>query len=387
MHATGVTPGNGSGLTGVNASQLGGLLPSAFLQAIPNPLHLTGSQVGPVIQGSNASTGSSASGVFGWVTAATGGGYGVGGRSDSGGGRGVFGTATASTGTNYGGYFQANGSTGIAVYGIAPSASGANYGGYFRSASNGGRAVYGYAASTSGTTYGGSFTAVSTLGRGVYAEALASTGLNYGGWFQSASEIGRGVYGFASNTMGTNYGVRGVTQSAAGFGVFSGGNTGATGTKSFRIDHPFDPENKYLLHFAAESPMPQNFYAGNVVTDAQGFAWVDLPDYFSEINTNVKYQLTIVGKSFAQAIVWEEVKGNRFRIRTSTPNIKVSWRVEADRNDLYVRNRPPKDVVEKQGLERGTYQHPEFYGFGPERGMDYNGDRANTQEPVAQRKR
>jgi hypothetical protein len=154
---------------------------------------------------------------------------------------------------------------------------------------------------------------------------------------------------------------------------------GASGTKPFRIDHPFDPENKYLLHYAAESPMPQNFYVGNVVTDAKGYAWITLPDYFSEINANFKYQLTVVrddeSPNFVQAQIGKKIKGNRFLIMSSAPNTEVSWRVDADRNDLYVRNRPPKDVVDKEGREKGTYQHPEFYNLGPERGMNYNPER------------
>lgn len=91
------------------------------------------------------------------------------------------------------------------------------------------------------------------------------------------------------------------------------------------IGHPHDPEHKYLLHYSSESPFPQNFYSGNVLTDASGYAWVELPDYFEAINTNFKYQLTVVGKSFARAAVWGEISNNRFRIRTDAPNFKVSW--------------------------------------------------------------
>ncbi|MEQ1934801.1 MAG: hypothetical protein ABL962_13150 [Fimbriimonadaceae bacterium] len=70
-------------------------------------------------------------------------------------------------------------------------------------------------------------------------------------------------------------------------------------------------------------------------------------------------------------------------IRTSAPNVEVSWRVDADRNDLYVRNRPPKDVIEKAGIEKGKYQHPEFYGLGPERGMEFDALRARKDKPKA----
>ena len=33
-----------------------------------------------------------------------------------------------------------------------------------------------------------------------------------------------------------------------------------SGVKAFRIDHPLDPENKYLLHYCAEGPEPLNVY-------------------------------------------------------------------------------------------------------------------------------
>jgi hypothetical protein len=121
--------------------------------------------------------------------------------------------------------------------------------------------------------------------------------------------------------------------------------------------------------------MPQNFYVGNVVTDSKGYAWVELPDYFEEINTNFKYQLTVVDgvntDDFVMAKIALKIKEGRFLIRTNAPNIEVSWRVDADRNDLYVRNKRPKDVVEKQGIEKGTYQHPELYGMPKERGVNY----------------
>lgn len=334
MHATGTISGNGSGVTQVNAALLGGFSPSAYLKSIPNPLSLSGNSAGSIILGENTSTANGSAAVLGWSTALSGFTYGVSGR---------------------------------------------NY-------STEGMAVFGWSSATSGPTLGGYFQTDSPGGRGVFGQATGSTGGTNGVRGQSTSTEGRGVLGWASAGSGSTYGVRGQSDSPAGYGVYSVGNTGASGTKSFRIDHPFDPENKYLLHYAAESPMPQNFYVGNVVTDAQGYAWVTLPDYFSEINRNFKYQLTVVGKSFAQGVVWEEVKDNRFQIRTNAPNIKVSWRVDADRNDLFVRNRPPNDVVEKKGAERGTYQHPEFYGFGPERGMEHDGEPKRQQAPPASSK-
>ena len=42
------------------------------------------------------------------------------------------------------------------------------------------------------------------------------------------------------------------------------------GGGSFKIDHPLDPENKYLYHSFVESPDMKNIYDGNVVTDENG---------------------------------------------------------------------------------------------------------------------
>ncbi|MEQ1934802.1 MAG: hypothetical protein ABL962_13155, partial [Fimbriimonadaceae bacterium] len=137
-------------------------------------------------------------------------------------------------------------------------------------------------------------TSTDPSGRGVFGLTSSATGGTNGVRGESVSPDGRGVLGFGSATSGLNYGVRGQSNSASGFGVYSVGASGASGTKSFRIDHPDDPENKYLLHYSSESPMPQNFYVGNVVTDSRGYGWVDLPSYFEEINTNFKYQLTVV---------------------------------------------------------------------------------------------
>jgi hypothetical protein len=70
----------------------------------------------------------------------------------------------------------------------------------------------------------------------------------------------------------------------SGFGVFANGNLELSGTKSFRIDHPTDPENKYLLHYSVESPEVLNTYSGKITLNDAGEAVVQLPAYFSAIN-------------------------------------------------------------------------------------------------------
>jgi hypothetical protein len=121
---------------------------------------------------------------------------------------------------------------------------------------------------------------------------------------------------------------------------------------SFKIDHPLDPENKYLYHSFVESPDMMNVYNGNIHTDDEGNATVTLPDYFDALNIDFRYQLTAIGQ-FAQAIVLEEIAGNAFKIKTDKPNVKVSWQVTGVRNDTYAKENRVKVSVEKPVAEKG----------------------------------
>ena len=103
-----------------------------------------------------------------------------------------------------------------------------------------------------------------------------------------------------------------------------------------------------------------NVYNGNITTDANGLAEVELPDYFMALNRDFRYQLTVIG-TFAQAVIKEEVADNHFVIMTNEPNVKVSWQVTGIRKDPFAeQNRIPGEV-EKAPSERGLYLHPEAY--------------------------
>jgi len=138
-----------------------------------------------------------------------------------------------------------------------------------------------------------------------------------------------------------------VVQNAEGIKV-KDGKISAQGEKMFIIDHPTD-DTKYLQHASMESNEVLNTYTGNVFTDDDGYATVTLPDYFSLINSgaNIRYQLTIIGNTFARAIVYSEIDDNEFIIKTDEPNIKVSWQVIAKRNDQYMLYNPFYDVIDK----------------------------------------
>jgi hypothetical protein len=169
------------------------------------------------------------------------------------------------------------------------------------------------------------------------------------------------------------FGNDGATSGLAG--LFNGdlevtGNLSVTGTKNFKIDHPLDPENKYLYHATIESSEVLNVYSGNVTTNEQGEAVVTLPDWFEALNKDLRYQLTVIG-TFAQAIVANEVQNNRFAIKTNAPNVKVSWQVTGVRSDAAMKKYPFKVEQEKPKPERGTYLNPEAYGQPEERGLEW----------------
>ena len=113
-----------------------------------------------------------------------------------------------------------------------------------------------------------------------------------------------------------------------------------------------------------------NVYNGNVVTDGDGRAWVDLPAYFGSLNKDFRYQLTVIG-AFAQAIVAEKIQENRFLIRTDQSAVKVSWQVTGIRKDPYAEaHRSPVEQDKPEG-ERGLYLHHVEWGTPQEKGADW----------------
>ncbi len=204
---------------------------------------------------------------------------------------------------------------------------------------------------------------------GVSSTGIGAQGYSVSGYgVKGESNTGIGVRGYSGSGLGlegrsdNSIGISG--SSGAGIGILAtgnpalqadgpvvingylnvNGNLGVSGTKNFVIDHPLDPEHKTLTHFCTEGAEPLNNYSGNVVTDASGGAVVTLPEWFEAINRDVRYQLTVVderdGADFVQVKVAQKVLDHKFRIRTSAPNIEVSWQVTGVRNDAWVRAHP-----------------------------------------------
>jgi hypothetical protein len=148
------------------------------------------------------------------------------------------------------------------------------------------------------------------------------------------------------------------------------GGSLSKGSGSFRIDHPLDPANKYLYHSFVESPDMMNVYNGNVATDKHGMATVVLPEYFEALNSDFRYQLTVIGR-FAQAIVASEISHDQFTIRTDKPRVKVSWQVTGIRQDVYANAHRIQVEEDKPQQEQDHYLHPELFGAPPEEAVGY----------------
>jgi hypothetical protein len=179
---------------------------------------------------------------------------------------------------------------------------------------------------------------------------------------------GSGIYG--ENTGTGNAGEFHGDVSVSGNGFFTGNLTVVgkvlKGSGDFRIDHPLDPEHKFLSHSFVESPDMMNIYNGNVTTDATGNAAVPLPAYFEALNRDFRYQLTVLGQ-FAQAIVSRKIAGNSFEIRTDKPGVEVSWQVTGIRQDAWALARPIVVEEFKPAEQQGMYLYPAGFGAGEEK--------------------
>jgi len=329
---------------------------------------------------------------------------GVEGRASDPMGAGLLGIATAVTGQTRGVEAAVASPDGAGVFAMNSSIAGSAFGTYSQTSSSAGTAVLGDALATSGVTRGLHGRAASPSGVGVRAENTAVSGngnalqvignapsgdslvVNANGtgnsWAiiaRSAGNPGRVIdaqlTNNASNGVAIYSQVNNVNARAGQFVNLAGGeaarfdgnvnvvgNHTVSGTKSFRIDHPLDPENRYLLHYNLEGPEPFNLYRGTVKLDMAGAAEIELPEYFEAINIDLSYQLTAVGAAMPNLHVAREVEGNRFAIAGGAAGKRVSWQVTAVRNDPWVRDRGFKADVEKSPEEKGRFLYPEGYG-------------------------
>ena len=266
----------------------------------------------------------------------------------------------------------------IAVYGESSPADGYGYGGYFAGGYSG--------------VFAGVFSQGSALYCAVDANAVSGSGTNVAlyGWARFSTNENYGVYAIAQGGD-YDYGVYGgAPVEANSWAGYFQGNAKVTGTLtkgggSFQIDHPLDPENKYLFHSFVESPDMMNVYNGNVILDATGEATVELPAYFETLNRDFRYQLTAIGAPGPNLYISQEISGNSFEIAGGEPGMKVSWQVTGIRHDKFAEANRIQVEVDKPDNERGKYLHPEAYNLGEEYDIHYEQNK-RMKEKEEQRK-
>ena len=194
----------------------------------------------------------------------------------------------------------------------------------------------------------------------------------YGSYQGTTNNDATGVVGYSDPQDNWGYGVKGYGGYIGVYGedingiaaVFANGDLVATGTKTFKIDHPLDPANKFLKHFSIESNEVLNVYRGTVTLDRRGKAIIKLPNYFNAINKDYSYILTPIGHAAPGLYIAKEINSQgKFKIAGGQPGQKISWYVYAERNDPYLKQHPEKRQVEvlKKGKQKGKYLMPELY--------------------------
>lgn len=373
------------------------LAPAPYAMSLMPGAVITGTVAGPVMTLVNSSGGGlyvQATGDIGVQGVSSSISPGVDGTSNS--GVGVFGHSTSNSGvmgvsntgaglrgasTSNSGVFGSS-TNDVGVEGVSPT----NPGVYGHSTSGDG--VWGQSISSRGlhgqSETGQGVEGFSNTGTGVYGSNLDSNSSKAGVYGNSLATGGNGVIGEA-NYGSSAYGVWG--KSTSGYAGFFSGNVRITGTccaagmEYMQIDHPLDPANKYLNMATVASPDMMNIQNGNATTDAKGEATITLPDYFEALNSDYRYQLTVMGQ-FAQAIVLTRIKDNHFTIKTDKPNVEVSWQVTGVRHDPYATQHPLTIEQTKSDNERGFYLHPELYGQPDSKQMDNARPGSQTTQSV-----
>jgi hypothetical protein len=138
----------------------------------------------------------------------------------------------------------------------------------------------------------------------------------------------------------------------------------------------------------------KNIYDGVATLDADGQAWVNLPDWFEALNRDFRYQLTAIGAPAPSLYIAQEVHGNRFQIAGGKPGGKVSWQVTGTRQDAYARKHRIQVEEEKPADEQGFYLSPDSFGQPEDKGVAWARahrakpkpvDSSMSQEAAAQR--
>lgn len=236
-------------------------------------------------------------------------------------------------------------------------------------------AVSGYARPTDYYGVGGRFEGGFEGILGVVYPDLSGTHAYYGvsGEVSGGSGLNFGVRGYASGA-GTNYGVHGAAEfGELNWAGYFDGNLRVTGgffngKSAVTIDHPSDPDNKFLQQAEVVSNGLKAVYDGTVVLGSDGSAVVQLPDWLESFCGDFRYQLTCIG-GYAPVYVSSKIVNARFAIAGGTPGLEVSWQVTGIRKDKFAQANPLEVEKKKTASEQGKYLHPELLGYGADRSL------------------
>jgi hypothetical protein len=239
-----------------------------------------------------------------------------------------------------------------------------------------------------------------TFGAGGDATGVSGTAISdgvqrIGGWF-----TGDGLN--ESTTEGESFGVvanahfgdiaygiyASAFQASTNWAGYFSGDVKVTGyfnnSKSTVVmDHPLDPENRYLRHNSLSSPDMKNVYDGVVTLDANGEGQVTLPDYFEALNNDFRYQLTAIGAPGPNLYISEKIFDNQFKIAGGNPHMEVSWQVTGIRHDKYAAANRIQVEVDKPYAEKGLYLHPEEHGQPIEKYINYKQQKESLEHRAA----
>jgi hypothetical protein len=127
----------------------------------------------------------------------------------------------------------------------------------------------------------------------------------------------------------------------------------------------------------------KNVYDGVVVLDRKGKAEIELPDWFSILNKDFRYQLTAIGAPGPNLYIAEKISdtttsnknknnnNSRFRIAGGTSGMEVSWQVTGIRKDPWANANRIQVEEDKPDKERGYYLHPDVYSQPEEKGISH----------------
>lgn len=233
--------------------------------------------------------------------------------------------------------------------------------------------VYGYAAEPGGRAFGGATQAPGSFGmqlgvagdhsHGVFSEA---GGADSTAVYAVAHEPrSHGVYGaaLARDSAGIFADAREV---AGAHALWAEGRTHVNAESThaaagFKIDHPQDPNGRYLAHAAVESHERKTVYDGVAELDGHGRAVIRLPHWFDALNADVRYQLTAIGAAMPNLHVSRAAEDNSFEVAGGAAHRRVSWQVTGVRQDIWAASHPLAVEEHKRAGAEGRLLHPALH--------------------------